>query len=291
MWSVRPKLGVALGGGSARGFAHVGALKALEARGIHPDAIAGTSFGAVIAALYALGIHGVALEHIVRQQNNLELWAQGVDFGLHRGALIDGKKLSMWLDRKFFSGATFENTEIPLAIGCTDIETGELIVIREGSIAEAVLASCALPLVFSAVRWKHHLLIDGGFVEPVPYRALGALNPKKIVGIHVGVNIERSGIVHRVSQLSQSSLGQAFHRIVKTIPIHWPLAPLLKGISIAARSFSNKVEAPVGVNLVSVDPPISWVEFHRSPLAIKAGEVAVLENLSDITPVTVMKKA
>ena len=291
MWSIRPKLGVALGGGTARGFAHVGALKALEERGLFPDAIAGSSFGAVIAALYALGMSGVALEHLVRQQNNLEIWAQGIDFGLHRGALINGTKLSAWLDRKFFSGPKFEDTEIPLAVGCTDIESGELVVINEGSIAEAIRASCALPLFFSAVCWKNHFLTDGGFVEPVPYRALALLKPEKMVGIHVGVNTELSTVVRIVSQLSQSKFGQAFHRVVRALPIQWPLSQQLEGASVAARSFSNKIDPPPGVHLVSVDPPISWLQFHRSPLAIEAGEAAVFENTPDLARKKTLQQA
>ena len=279
MRPVRPKLGVALGGGCARGYAHIGALKALEAHGIWPDAIAGTSTGAVFAGLYALGIHGLALEHLVRQQNNLEIWAQGIDFGLHRGALIHGRKLTNWLDRKFFFGARFEDTEIPLAVGCTDIETGGLFVISEGSIADAVRASCALPLFFSTVRWKRHFLIDGGFVEAVPYRTLKVLNPERMIGIHTGLNIELPRLVQATSRLSRSALGRAFNRVTNTIPISWPLGQVLRGVSIASKSFGNRVQAPHGTHLVRVYPPVTWLDFHQSPLAIAAGESAVLESL------------
>src|SRR5690606_32629211 len=136
--TARPRVGVALGGGAARGMAHVGALKALDAAGVRVDGVAGTSYGAVIAALYALGGPAVELERIIRTQDVAELWRQSVDFGLHEGALIRGTRLADWLDRKFFFGATFADARVPLAIACTDLVSGRLVVLREGSVAQAV---------------------------------------------------------------------------------------------------------------------------------------------------------
>ena len=164
-------VGVALGGGAARGVAHVGALKALDAAGVRVAGVAGTSYGAVIAALYALGSPALEIERTVRAQDVAELWRQALDFGLHEGGLVRGRRLSSWLDRKFFMGATFADVRVPLAIACTDLATGRLRVLRSGAIADAVRASCALPGVFAPVRLGDEVLIDGGLVETVPFRA------------------------------------------------------------------------------------------------------------------------
>lgn len=282
MNSTRPRLGVALGGGTARGLAHVGALKVLEAHGSPPDMIAGTSYGAIMAALYALGMPGVALDHLLRQQNNLEIWTQGVDFGLHRLALIHGRKLAQWLDRKFFFGATFEDAEIPLAIGCTDLGTGELVVISEGSIAVAVQASCALPLYFAPVRWQGRFLVDGGFVEPVPFQTLKTLKPDLMVGLHTGIEADRSRFIQGVRWLGRTPFGRAFHRLAQAVPLSWPLGQLLRGCSVTAYSYEHRVAAPPGALLVRAAPNIAWWDFHRSPVAIAAGEVAMEEALDQI---------
>jgi NTE family protein len=104
--------GLALGGGSARALAHIGALKVLEQRGLIPRAISGTSSGAFIAALYALGTPASEVERAMRDLDTLELWSQAFDFGLHRASVINGRRFMNWFDRKYFYGATFADLEL-----------------------------------------------------------------------------------------------------------------------------------------------------------------------------------
>ena len=171
--------------------------------------MAGTSYGAILAALYALGMPALELERLVREQNVSEIWLQGFDVGLHRGSLIYGRRLARWLDRKFFFGATFADTHIDLAVACTDLASGRLEVLREGSIARAVQASYALPGVFAPVRTGGRVLIDGGLVETVPFRALSTLGPELMVGLHAGVDVEHSCLIRRVRRFNASRRGRA----------------------------------------------------------------------------------
>ncbi len=271
----RPRLGLALGGGTARGLAHIGALKVLEAEGWAPQALAGTSYGAILAALYALGMPALELERLVREQNVSEIWLQGFDVGLHRGSLIYGRRLARWLDRKFFFGATFADTHIDLAVACTDLASGRLEVLREGSIARAVQASYALPGVFAPVRTGGRVLIDGGLVETVPFRALSTLGPELMVGLHAGVDVERSLLIRRVRRFNASRPGRAFQRASARVRVLGPFGQMIRGLAISLRSYSRGVRVPGGSVLVRETPPLAWWDFHKSPQAILAGERAM----------------
>ena len=169
-----PRLGLALGSGSARGWAHIGVLQALTEEGIRPDVVCGASIGALVGAAYAAG----ELERFAE-------WVQGLgmrdvfgfmDFNL-AGGMLKGEKLIAFWRRNF---ADFDIEQSPMAFGAvaTDLHSGAEVWLREGSIADAVRASIALPGLFTPVsRLDGRLLVDGGLVNPVPAslaRAMGA---------------------------------------------------------------------------------------------------------------------
>lgn len=268
-------LGVALGGGAARGAAHVGALQALEDAGLTVGSVAGTSFGAIIAALYALGGPAAEIERIIRSQNVGELWSQAIDFGLHRGALINGRRLARWLDRKYFYGATFADARMPLAIACTDLATGELVVLREGSIAEAVRASCAIPAVFAPVVLGERVLIDGGFVQAVPFTALEALEPSFSLGVHAGVDVDDTALIRAIRSFNRGPGGRSLQRAAQAAGAAGPLGQALRGLAISFRSYEQRLDPPSGARLVVTEPRIAWWDFHRSPQAFRAGRAAM----------------
>lgn len=281
-------VGVALGGGAARGLAHVGALKALDAAGVSVKGVAGTSYGAVIAALYALGGPAAELERVIRAQDVAELWRQGFDFGLHEGALIRGTRLADWLDRKYFFGATFADAGIPLAVACTDLISGKLVVLKEGSIAQAVRASCALPGIFAPVKLDGQVLIDGGMFETVPFKALASLPVGTSIGVHAGVDVSRSRLIMRIRRFNASRPGRALQRGTVGMVPHGPVGQVIKGLAVSLRSYSRSLRAPSGSFLVSVKPDVAWWDFHRSPQAFASGEAAMNELLaaSDLQLVT-----
>lgn len=277
-------LGVALGGGAARGAAHVGALQALEDAGLTVTSVAGTSFGAIIAALYALGGPAAEIERIIRSQDVGELWSQAIDFGLHRGALINGRRLARWLDRKYFYGATFADAGMPLAIACTDLATGQLVVLREGSIAEAVRASCAIPAVFAPVVLGERVLIDGGFVQAVPFSALATLEPSFSLGIHAGVDVEETALIRAIRRFNRGRGGRFLQRATQTAGAAGPFGQSLRGLAISFRSYEQRLQPPAGAALVVTEPRIAWWDFHRSPQAFAAGRTAMEAALRRLPP-------
>lgn len=272
-------VGLALGGGSARAIAHIGALKALEARGLAPKAVAGTSYGAFIAALYGLVGSAVTLEELIRKQNTLEFWGQTLDFGLHRASLVHGKRAVRWLERTYFHGATFDDVNVPLAIACTDTGTGELRVLRHGSLAQAVMASCALPGLIGAVNWEGRWLVDGGLVATVPFAALGGMNTDTLIGIHTGVQ-EDSRFVHSLRRWHASALGQRWQRQLLKVRGRSVWASFIRGLARVQASYEQRITAPEGALLLSIDPPLSWWDFHKAPQAIEVGERVTLEALA-----------
>jgi predicted acylesterase/phospholipase RssA len=270
--------GLALGGGSARAMAHIGALKVLEQRGLKPAAIAGTSSGAFMAAVYALGTPAIEMEKAMRELNMLELWSHAFDFGLHKAALIHGKRFMHWLDRKYFYGATFDDVTIPLAIACMDEERAELVILRHGSIARAVMASSALPLMFAPVEANGRYLIDGGFISTVPFQALQVLGSHHLLGLHAGINAEASMFIKGLRKWYGSS-SKAWRDLWLALPAPSPYKRLSRGLIHVLASYQQKLQPPQGATLISMNPPIAWWDFHRSPEAIAAGEVAMKNYL------------
>ena len=272
---------LALSGGAARGMAHIGVLKALERAGAAPRLVAGTSYGAIIAALYALSGSALEVERVTRSQDVAEIWRQSLDFGLHRGALIKGQRLADWLDRKFFFGATFAEAAVPLAVACTDLQTRTLVTIESGSIAQAVRASCALPGIFAPVEWQGRTLIDGGFLEPIPFPALASAPGAVLLGVQAGVDVRRSKLVRSIRRFNVSSAGRAFRRRADEVRGIGPVSQMLRGVSISLSSYSRGVRVPAGATLLRVDPGIAWWDFHRSPGAIAAGERAMQQLMEE----------
>jgi predicted acylesterase/phospholipase RssA len=275
--------GLALGGGAARAFSQVGVLNVLEHAGLKPNVLAGTSSGAFIAALYALGISVPELEKKMVGMNGTEFWSQTLDFGLHKAALIDGKRFTRWLDRKYFHGATFADLKIPLCIACMDIETGELVLLREGSVAKAVMASSSLSVIFAPVSIGGRYLIDGGFISTVPFPALASfgLRPEQMLGIHAGIDAEASSFI-RVLRHWYATSSKRWQDVWLSLPAPAPYKRLSQSLIHVLASYQQRIKAPAGATLISTRPPISWWDFHKSLEAIKAGENAMREGLEKV---------
>lgn len=275
-----PDLVVALGGGTARAMAHVGVLQALAAEGLEPAGAAGTSFGAIVAALYSLGVPLDEMEAMLTAPRARQVWAQGLDFGLHRLSLVHGRRLERWLDERLYRGATFDDLKRPLAIATTSLETGELQLVREGSIARAVIASCSLPLLFAPVRIGESWLVDGGFVEAVPFQSGLTLGDGLLLGINTGIDTEEAGMVRwlrrvRQRQWARSFSGWSISRRLSSAP-----GRAFRGLGWAARSYARPQVPPAGAALLRVDPGIAWWDFHRTRQAVDAGRVTAQQWLN-----------
>jgi NTE family protein len=162
--SERPHVALVLSGGGARGFAHIGVMQALEARGIHVDAIAGTSMGAILGAMSAAGHDADAIYAIADGLG----WRDVLDLSFGAG-LLKGDKLRRFLQDRI--PATFDALDVPLAVTTTDMETGEEVILREGDLVEAVRASSSFPGAFEPVVVGGRTLADGGIVNNLPVAA------------------------------------------------------------------------------------------------------------------------
>ena len=178
----KPKIGIALGGGGARGVAHAGVLKALDNAGINIDLIVGTSMGAMVGACYALDMSFSDIEKLFIGYNRTKLFRKLFDISNPRKSLIKGKKAKKYLE-ELFAGKQFSDTKIPFYIIATNLADGSEVVMKEGQIAEAVRASISVPGIFPPVEWNNTYLIDGGVVNPTPVDKVKEFGADIIIGV------------------------------------------------------------------------------------------------------------
>jgi len=181
----QPKIGLALGGGSARGWAHIGVIRALEDLGIKPDIICGSSIGALVGAAYA----GNELDKLEDWVITLD-WQKTLKFLdiSFKGGFIEGKKLFDFFNQHV-SDARIKDLPVTFAAVATNLENGSEVWIKEGSVMNAVRASIALPGLFSPVYMNNQWLADGGLVNPVPVTLCKALGADKIIAVDLISNL------------------------------------------------------------------------------------------------------
>ena len=176
------KIGYALGGGAARGLSHIGVLKVLERHGIFPDIVTGTSMGALVGALYAGGIPVSDIEQLALRLDFKRLVLLA-DFTMPSSGLMGGKRVISLL-KSIMGDLAFSQLKCDFACVATDITTGEQVVLREGSLIEAVRASISLPLIFTPVKIKGRYLVDGGLVNEVPVSVCREMGADYVIGVN-----------------------------------------------------------------------------------------------------------
>jgi len=174
------RFGLALSGGGAKGIAHVGVLKVLEEAQIPVHMLAGTSMGGVVAAAYAAGRSTEEIERFFRSLRLLDI-VQRCPTGM---GLLGRDKIADRLRDALGGDLTFDQLKMELALVAADLETGEEVIIRDGSVVEGVMATTALPIVFSPLRWRDHLLIDGGVLNPVPFDVVRHMGADRVIAVH-----------------------------------------------------------------------------------------------------------
>ena len=174
------RIALALGGGAARGFAHVGVIKALEAQGIYPEIIAGTSAGSVVGALYAGGYSGFELQRLALAMEDGAL----SDWSLPDRGVIKGEALQNHVNRTL-AYRPIEKLTKTLAIVATDLQSGEEVVFRNGDTGMAVRASSSVPGLFQPVRISGRDYVDGALVSPVPVRAARSLGADIVIAVDI----------------------------------------------------------------------------------------------------------
>ena len=241
------RLGLALGGGAARGFAHVGVIQVLEEAGLHPYCVAGTSAGSLVAALYASGKSSQELRRVADTMEEAEITDWMVPL-LNRGALR-GEALARYVNTQV-GGKLIEQMKIPLAIVATDLRNGEAVAFRRGNTGSAVRASSAVPAVFQPVRIGDREFVDGGLVAPVPVRQVREMGANFVVAVDISSDPEGN------------PAGDTFQILMQTFAI--------MGKSINALALRE-------ADLV-VRPPLSGVksaDFSARRRSIEAGRTAM----------------
>ena len=252
----KPVIGLALGGGAARGFAHIGVIKALEANGIKPDLVVGTSAGSVIAAIYATGVSGNDLNRIAINLDEASITDWAMPFSSKFGGLIKGDALQSEINR-LVSNRPIDKMKISLGVVSTDLKTGNSILFQRGDTGQAVRASCSVPGVFAPTIIGGREYVDGGLTAPVP-----VLFAKKMgADIVIAVNIS--------SEPSTQDYSGTLGIILQTTTI--------MGKTI------NEFELPMADILIQPSlKNMKGTDFKSRNSAILAGEIATQAKIEEL---------
>ncbi len=246
------KLGLALGGGAARGFAHIGVIQVLEENGIKPDFVVGTSAGSLVASIYATGKDGKALQKIAEEMDEAAITDWTLPF-FNRGGVLRGdayaKFVGTQVDRKLI-----EQVSIPLGIVATDLKSGQGVLFRRGDITTAVRASSAVPGVFPPVNIAGLDYVDGGLVSPVPVRFARQMGATVVVAVDISAAPE----------------GEATDSVLQI---------LLKTFSIMSQSINSFETKSADVLIKPALIGVGSSDFSAKRRSIEAGRTAMLAEL------------
>ena len=285
-----PRVGLVLGSGSARGWAHIGVIRALERAGIRPNLVCGTSVGALVGAAYASG----NLERLEQWAIRMRMRDVVSFFDLRfNGGLLNGSRL-MSFARSIFDERPIERLPIPFGAVATALQTGAETWLRTGSMLEAVRASMAMPGLFSPVPREDAMLVDGALTNPVPVSLGRAMGADVLIAVDLSSDILKRNLVADPEPVSDvPDTGQWMHRLRGNLSAFWA-SPQQRGPSML-----GVVAASLDIMLVRItrsrmagEPPdvivaprlghLGLFDFGRAAEAIKEGEramTAALENL------------
>jgi NTE family protein len=295
--AVRPSIGLALGGGAARGFAHIGVMRALLAHGIVPDVIVGTSIGAVVGGCYA-----------AHELDSFEAWTRGLtvrnvlrylDISLSGSGLIGGGHLASRLDQAL-TDKRIEDLPIRFAAIATEFNTGHEIWLTRGRLADALRASYALPGIFPPVRIGGRWLVDGALVNPVPVSAARAIGARLVIAVNLNADIFGRGtiIADHGSDASDDVPAEAPNKLRGMLTGKHPFRQLFgtrnrPGIPTVMVEAFNVMQDRITRARLAGDPPdilisprlghVGWFDFHRAAEAIAIGAEATEKAIEGVT--------
>lgn len=230
----KPKIGLALGGGAARGFAHIGVIKMLESHGIVPDYVVGTSAGAVVGSLYAGGFDAFAMQKLAIQLDET-LFA---DWTLRGPGLLKGEALQSFVNQHL-KRRPLEKLNIAFGTVVTDLNSGERVVFRTGDSGMAVRASAAVPGVFQPVAINGRQYVDGGLTSPVPVRAVREMGADFVIAVDISATAEgqpvdsMSAILWQTTTIMGNVIGKT--ELAEADIVIRPRLPYVKSWNFAAR--------------------------------------------------------
>ena len=250
---VAPKIGIALGGGFARGIAHIGVLKVLEEEGIPVSMIAGTSVGSIMGAAYCSGISIADLEELAEtvRFTSFARWT------ISRYGFANNDRMTAFLQR-ILKAHTFEELQIPLGVTATDFNTGAAAVFTTGSVIDPVRASCAYPGMFLPVEIDGKWMVDGMLSHPVPTRPVRAMGAERVIGVHLKGQWSKSTAPRHMLDV----VGQSFAIAQDMMSSVW-------------RSAADIVIEP---DVAGFD----YADFKRAGQLVKVGEIAMRNALPEV---------
>jgi NTE family protein len=276
------RIGLALSGGGAKGIAHVGVLKVLEEARIPVHVLAGSSMGGVVAAVYAAGRSAAELERLVGSLRLLDI-VQRDRTGL---GLLGQDKIASRLLEALGGDPTFDQLKRELALVAVDLETGEEVVIREGSVVEGVLATAALPGVFPPLFWRDRLLIDGAVLNPVPFDVVRHLGADRVVAVYTVQ--DRSEVLDMLSPPPSPSGGPRMDAVIRLLLYRSRWTPLMcvseRSLNIMARKLVEQrlQEAPPDVFIEVPIKGVGLFDLDQADVCLRAGEAAARQHLSEL---------
>lgn len=247
-----PRIGLALGGGAARGFAHIGVIQVLEEAGIRPDLVVGTSAGSLVAALYASGKSGAEMARLALAMDEGAI----TDWSFPARGVIRGEALARYV-RENTGGLSIEQMKLPLGIVATDLDNGAPILFQRGDTGAAVRASSAVPAVFQPVRIGSREYVDGGLVSPVPVRFARQMGGELVLAIDIS------------SPPDGNATGDAMKMLLQTF-------------AIMGQSISQFELRDADVVLKPQLSGVSSADFGARQKAIQAGRDAALRQLGEL---------
>lgn len=255
------KVGLALGGGGARGLAHVGVIKALERAGIKIDFIAGTSMGALVGGFYAATGDIRKLEDLFLKIKNKDVFPVRRLFKKKDGVLFKDGALAEFIESEI-KDIRLENCKIPFRAIATEASTGDEVVLEKGNLVSAIRASIAIPMVFPPIEINKHLLMDGGFSNPVPADVVRQMAAEMVIAVDV------SSEWHKISEDEMN-------------PFHF-YEVILHAMSIVEHQLARHALKSADV---IVRPPVmsfNWLSFNEAQEIIRTGEKELNNNLKEI---------
>ncbi|WP_416200113.1 patatin-like phospholipase family protein [Undibacterium sp. 5I1] len=250
------RIGLALGGGAARGFAHIGVIKALESQGIVPDIIVGTSAGSVVGAMYAAGNNGFALQKMALDMDEATISDWSLPLFAKSSGVLKGDALQNYVN-KMVVQVPIERLKKPFGAVATDLHTGLPILFQRGNTGLAVRASSAVPGVFQPVRINDRLYVDGGLVSPVPVRFAREMGADFVIAVNIS------------SQPDAQSASSSLDVLLQTFTI--------MGQSLNQFELKN-ADVVIRPDLASM----KGNDFAGRNLAILAGEKVTMSMMTDI---------
>lgn len=262
----KKKIGLALGGGGAKGFAHLGALKVFEKNNIEFDIVSGTSIGALVGALYCAGFK---FEEIKKLSDEIP-WKKLLDLSIPKEGLIKGDKIEEYI-RKLLQGKQFSDLEKPLFITATDIKNFREIIFNKGDLAKAIRASISIPGVFNPVTNNEKVLVDGGVIDNLPIEILKLNGAKKIIAINL-FNKQTKDFKYDTAETKKE-------KIPSNIMINLMNSYAILEQEKLKRTLKNiEDEIIISPNIDS----IKIYEFNKSKKGIEEGEKATEEKIKQI---------